>query len=78
MIRPGCRHHEGAYHDCDYVDARNRRIATAEAEATAEAGPEPIGRGDHEAWRERWELLYRQALRRLEAHERDPMRVGVN
>lgn len=37
-----CPHGEGAYHDCSYVDERNRLIARAEANVSLAEGPRSL------------------------------------
>lgn len=67
-----CQHTEGAYHDCQHVDARNARIRAAERLADSAAGPYPASdsamkRTDREAvfqaWALHWNVTFHGAMR---------------
>lgn len=52
MRNNNCRHSEGRHHDCEYVDARNKLIESAETRTHREVGIrwELDTTEDHDAW----------------------------
>ena len=51
---------QGARHDCDYVKLRNSMLATAERNATREAGPPAEGPQGHQ-----WNRVFANEMERL-------------
>jgi hypothetical protein len=68
MIKSGCQHTEGPYHDCDHVDERNAiaRLAEERADRTVPAPGIGVSIGAFESYLAEWRKVYLEEVELLD------------
>jgi hypothetical protein len=65
-VATGCKHTEGARHDCGYVNRRNKQIPLAEALAYQKAGRRPLEIGPaYTEWMNLWNRIFFACMDKL-------------
>lgn len=71
-----CEHTEGRFHDCAYVEKRNRAVTIACIHADKLLGQQPMGPRLYDEWSQRWNRAFHQAMRNLMEESSDASETG--